>query len=292
MTSLFRGMDRAALDAAYNNRDAVPNAAEIVAGWIERSAAYRARRQDAALDVAYGAEWRKLDFFPCADPALVATAPTLAFIHGGYWQANEKSKFSFVAEGPNAVGFNVAVIGYPIAPAVGMDEIVADVRLAVRWLGANLGSLGADRGKLYVSGHSAGGHLTAVAMREQAVRGGVPISGIFELEPIQLCYLNDLLKLDDEQVRRHSPQRHLPQKSAPMLVAVGAAELPELVRQSADYWAAWSSAGLPGSYLALEGHDHFTVLDQLARADGAILDGLKRMADASNAVATAQIHGH
>ena len=293
MTSLFRGMDRAALDAAYNNRDAVPNAAEIVAGWVERSAAYRARRPDARLDVAYGSkDWRKLDFFPCADPALVATAPTLAFIHGGYWQANEKSKFSFVAEGPNAEGFNVVVIGYPIAPAVDMDAIVGDVLAAVRWLGANLGTLGADRGKLYVSGHSAGGHLTAKAMTELAVKGGVPISGIFELEPIALCYLNDLLKLDAEQVKRHSPQRHLPKKAAPMLVAVGAAELPELVRQSEEYWAAWSKAGLPGDYLALPGHDHFTILDQLARADGAILAGLKKLVEANASAPLAQVNHH
>ncbi|MFY7959350.1 MAG: alpha/beta hydrolase [Elsteraceae bacterium] len=291
MTSLFRGMDRAALDAAYNNRDAVPNAAEIVAGWVERSAAYRARRPDAKLDVAYGAAaWRKLDFFPCADPAQAATAPTLAFIHGGYWQANEKSKFSFVAEGPNAEGFNVAVIGYPIAPAADMDGIVSDVQAAVRWLGANLGTLGADRGKLYVSGHSAGGHLTAMTMTEQAVKGGVPISGIFELEPIALCWLNDLLKLDGEQVKRHSPQRRLPKKAAPLLVAVGAAELPELVRQSEEYWAAWSGAGLPGAYLALDGHDHFTVLDQLARADGAILAGLKKMAAGSAPLAQVNHH--
>jgi arylformamidase len=274
MTSQFRGMDRATLDAAYNNRAAVPGALEIVAGWVERSASYRARATSARIDVSYGAEsWQKLDFFPCDDPA----APTLAFIHGGYWQANDKSKFSFVAEGPNALGFHVAIIGYPIAPAASMARIVADVRQAVRWLGANLGQMAADRNRLWVSGHSAGGHLTAECMVEACVRGGVPISGIFELEPIELGSLNDLLRLDADATRLYSPIRHLPKKAGPQLVTVGAAELPELVRQSAEYWEAWSGAGLAGGYLALDGHDHFTILDELARPDGAILAALKAM---------------
>jgi arylformamidase len=282
MTSLYRGMDRAALDAAYNNREAVPNAAAIIEGWIERSAAYRAQRADATLDVAYGDQpWQKLDFFPCKDPAQVATAPTLAFIHGGYWQANDKSKFSFVAEGPNMAGFNVAVLGYQIAPAADMDGIVNDVLSAIRWLGASLGTLGANPERLYVSGHSAGGHLTAIAMAEPVVKGGVPISGIFDLEPISLCWLNDLLKLTADQVARHSPIRHLPKQAGVMLVAVGSWELPELVRQSVDYWEACAEAGLRGGYLPLPGDNHFTVLEQLARPNGVILMALNNIAAAS-----------
>jgi acetyl esterase/lipase len=266
----WRSMDRATLDAAYNNRAAIPEAAAKVAAWATRSAAFRAR-VTGKLDLAYGPEpHQRLDLFLGER----AAGATVAFFHGGYWQANDKSMFSFVAEGPLAHGFNVAIVGYPIAPAARMDKIVADSARAVRWLGANLATYGADRNGLWVAGHSAGGHLTACVMGEQACRGGLAISGLFDLEPIRNCYLNDLLLLDADEARRHSPILHPPPRSGPLLVAVGAGELPELVRQSADQWAMWQAAGRPGRHIALPGHDHLSVLDTFATPGGALVTAL------------------
>ncbi len=275
---LYRGMDRAALDAAYNNTAAVGHARreQYVAGWAARSDTLR-RARPGRLDLRYGPGARhRLDVFPCGTPG----APTLAYIHGGYWQMNDKEPYAFLGEGVLPAGFNLALIEYTLAPAARLDAIVAEVRSAVAWLIEHAKELDGDPARVFVGGHSAGGHLTAMAMTDPRVAGGVAISGIFDLEPIRLNYLNEKLGLDAAEADRNSPVRHLPARSAPLVVAVGLGELPELIRQSEEFAAAWQRRGLPGRYLPLPGHDHFSILEELARPDGAILAALKALAGA------------
>jgi acetyl esterase/lipase len=125
---LYRGMDRTQLDAAYNNSAAVPERGAIVADWTARSATVR-REHAAHLDLTYGDGPReRLDLFLTANPK----APTLTFIHGGYWQMNDKENFAFLAEGVLPHGINLAVVEYTLAPAARLDRIVAEVRRSVR----------------------------------------------------------------------------------------------------------------------------------------------------------------
>jgi arylformamidase len=273
---LYRGMDRAALDAAYNNTAAVGQAKrdEYVAGWTQRSDAVR-KMPGARLDLRYADGPRhRLDVFPCGTPG----APTLAYIHGGYWQMNDKEPYAFLGEGLLAAGFNLALIEYTLAPAARMDQIVAEVRRAMAWLIDHAKEVGGDPARIYVSGHSAGGHLTAMAMTEGRLAGGIAISGIYDLEPIRLNYLNEKLGLDPAETERNSPMRHLPATAVPLVVTVGLGELPELVRQSEEYAAAWQKRGLRGKYLPVPRHDHFSILEELAQPNGAILAALEELA--------------
>ena len=256
-------MDRASLDAGYNNSAAVAGSAAIVEEWTRRTAVVRSRFS-ASLDLNYGkGERNRIDLFE-AKPG----APLLAFIHGGYWQMRAKENFGFLATGPLAHGISVAMVGYTLAPQKGLDGIVAEILSALDFLSAR-------HTAIYVAGWSAGGHLTAMAMAHPAVRGGLAISGIYDLEPIRLSYLNEKLGLDAAEARRNSPLLHLPRKSAPLHVSYGEGELPELQRQSAEYWTAWNNAGLPGKCAPLAGHNHFTILEELAAPNGA-LTGLVR----------------
>lgn len=272
---LYRGMNRAALDAAYDN---VAHVGQVkrdacVAGWWERSDAAR-RSPTAQLNVHYGdASRQRLDLFPCG----VSGAPTLVYIHGGYWQWNDKERDVFVGEGALSVDFNFVLVEYTLAPAARMEEIVADVRAALDWTITHATEFAADPTRVFVAGHSAGGHLTAMALADRRLAGGVAISGIFDLEPIRLCGLNDNLHLDRRSVQEYSPLRKLPLIAPPLIVAVGLAELPELIRQSAEYAAAWREAGLPGTYLPVPGCDHFSILEEFARPTGVILDALKKL---------------
>jgi acetyl esterase/lipase len=254
-------MDRTTLDAAYNNTAAVGQARreQYVAGWMARSDALR-RARGGRIDLRYGGGARqRLDVFACGRPT------------------NAKEPYAFLGEGLFSAGFNLALIEYTLAPAARLDQIVAEVRSAVAWVIEHAKELGGDPGRVFVGGHSAGGHLTAVAMDDGRVAGGVTISGIYNLEPIRLNYLNEKLGLDPAEATRNSPILHLPSRAAPLVVTVGLGELPELIRQSEEYAAGWKRRGLSGRYLPLAGHDHFSILEELAQPGGAILEALKAL---------------
>lgn len=273
--AVYRNFSQAALDAAYNNRAVEPRLAEIRADWAGRSQALYARAP-VHRDLAYGAGPRqRIDFFPAAHPG----RPTVAFIHGGYWQGNEKEPYAFVAEGPLAHDLNVALIEYTLAPEARMTAIVAEIHAAVGWLAANAQSRFGTGRNLLICGHSAGGHLTAMAAGQTGVTAALPISGLFDLEPIRLSYLNEPLAMDIKEAGANSPQS-LPFPDVPQTVAVGAAELPELVRQSSEFAAALVAAGRPANLLLLPGDNHFSILERLARPDGALCQEVLRLATA------------
>lgn len=172
----WRSLSQEALDSGLNNSLAVTGAADMVAGWERRSAELRARHAQ-HLDLRYGPRERnRIDFLKAAEKA-----PTLLFIHGGYWQTRAKEAFSLFAAGPMVHGINVALIGYTLAPDATLDQIVAEIHTGIEFLAGQLPALGADANRLVASGWSAGGHLTAMAMTNPHVKGGVAISGIYDL---------------------------------------------------------------------------------------------------------------
>jgi arylformamidase len=111
-------------------------------------------------------------------------------------------------------------------------------------------------------------------MDEAVVAGGLTISGLFDLEPIRLSYLNEKLGLDAEEARRNSPLLNLPAGAAKSIIAYGADELPELKRQSREFGAAWSARGLPGEMIEVADCHHYAVLEQLAQPDGLLTKAL------------------
>lgn len=259
---VYQGLDRAALDAAYDNTRAVADSATLLADFERRSIDMRARA-GARLDLRYGpAPRQRIDYFPAGQPG-----PLLIFIHGGYWQMRAKETFSFLAAGPIAHGIHVAMIGYTLAPDTNMAGIVAEVRDGVRWLRAHAPALGGDAGKMVISGWSAGGHLAAMCLDEAGVCGGLAISGIFDLAPIRHCYLNEKLQLTPQDVEDFSPLM-LPPSPKPLAVCVGQAELLALQRQSLAF--SRTRYDYPGETVLLPGHNHFSILYELARADGAL----------------------
>lgn len=271
--AIYRGMDQATLDAAYNNSAAVVDSPRWLDDWRERSATTRAR-SDAQFDVPYGQKERtRLDYFPSG----AASAPMFAFIHGGYWQRNAKELFSFVADGPNARGINVAVVGYTLAPQATLGEIVMEIRQSLAFLKDNAATFGFDNESIYVGGWSAGGHLTATSSNEPAVKGALAISGIFDLEPIALSYLNAPLQLTRADTEALSPLRTLRPDGVRQCIAVGGSELGELQRQSRIYAEAAQAHGIPASLCTLSGHHHFSILDELYNPGGKLTNELLKL---------------
>jgi arylformamidase len=273
MSTVYRNFTQGQLDAAYNNQAVEKDLPAIREDRSRRSQALYSRSK-VSRDLAYGDKPRqRLDFFHAGRKG----RPTIAYIHGGYWQLNDKEPNAFVAEGLLERDLNVALLEYTLAPAATMTEIVAEIRSAVKWLVARLEPELNAGPTLVVAGHSAGGHLTAMAAGLPGVAAGLPISGLFDLEPIRLSYLNAPLKMDVSEAGANSPI-NLALPAVPVTVAVGEAELPELIRQSEEYATALESAGRTVRRLVVTGATHFSVLEEVARADGVLAAEAARLA--------------
>jgi arylformamidase len=269
MTTLYRGMDRAALDVAYNNVQAIPDFAAVLAGFRARSAQFY-DTSECQRDLRYGQQPRqRFDLLRSPD----ANAPTWIFVHGGYWQSLVKEDFAFVAEGPVALGFNIVLAEYTLAPEASMTQIVGEIGGLLDHLAANQDRLVLGRGPVCLSGHSAGGHLSAVYRSHPLIAYAMSISPLVDLEPISLSWLNEKLNLTPHEIDVYSPLRHIG-KGAPMTVAMGTAELPELVRHASEYATAVQKAGETARYVPVENCNHFSILEDLARPAGILMSAL------------------
>jgi len=252
-------------DLAYNNNAAVPDAPALIEARNAASAAFRAAH-GGHCDLRFGESEREAwDIYPGAD----AAAPCLVFIHGGYWQRNRREDFAAMAEGALAMGWSAALCGYGLAPDVSLTTIAWQVQRALDWLSAH-GAAHGVAGPIVVSGWSAGGHLAALACEHPAVSAAVAISGIYELAPIRDTYLNEKLSLSEEEIAELSPIRR-PVVPKPIAVVYGAAELPELRRQSRVFHRVRAEAQAPGPLIPIPGADHFRVLEALRQPDGTLL---------------------
>ena len=262
------------LDREYNVEKSVPDFGIYVTHFLGNSAAARDALTHRA-DVPYGpTKAETANVFPAAAPS----SPVLIFVHGGYWKALTAHVFDMVAPGPVAAGYAVVNVTYALCPAVTITEIVRQVRAAIAWTYRHAASFNGDPNRIYLAGHSAGGHLTAMAvlteweeeygLPDDVVKAAMPISGLFDLSPFPMSFMQPQLRLSAEEIERVSPIRHIRPVGVPMVVACGAAETAAFRTQSADFLAAWQSAGNASEALWIPEANHFEVLDGFMTADG------------------------
>ena len=264
-------LSQAERDAAYDNNTAVKNSAALIAERNQTSKTLRASRKS-FLDVPYGDRERtKVDLYPAADKA----APCLVFLHGGYWQRNSRDVFAMLVEGVAAHGWSVAIPGYSLAPDVSLTDIVTEISQSLDWLAEN-GELYGISGPVVLSGWSAGAHLVAMALDHPRVAAGLAISGVYDLGPIRDTGLNNALKLTSAEVTALSPLR-LPAVHKPLDIAYGTAELPALVFDSIKLHEMRAAANASGKLFPIEGADHFSILAELRRPDGALVDIARKL---------------
>ncbi|QPM90565.1 alpha/beta hydrolase [Pseudooceanicola algae] len=262
----YRGMDRDALSEAYNNRAVVPDWEAMMGDWQQRSAALYQRpgwQRDLSYDP--GNPRRRFDLFAGSRPDL----PTLLYLHGGYWQWNDKEGQAFVAEGLTAEGFPVAIGEHSLAPEITMTGLAEEMRLLVRGVSRQARVAGRNPGVVLL-GMSSGSHLLALTLSLPEVLGALLISGAYDLEPVRISPLNDAIGMSFEEARAHSPL-HQPQAvSKPVVISFGADERPEICRQGADFHAALVAQGYPARLDPIPDTNHFTVLETLAAQNGAL----------------------
>ena len=277
--------DQAFCEREYNARAAVPDHADHFRYWADESRRVRLGHP-CFLDIAYGADAKQnLDFFPARRGG--GSAPLMVFIHGGYWRGLDKSDLSFLAPAFTRAGISLAVINYRLVPQVSLEDLVRDTVASITWLYQNAGHYGANPHHLYVSGHSAGGHLAAMmlacqwrrwhgALPPDVVRGGLAISGLYDLEPlIHTPFLRDDLRLDDVRALAMSPACLAPATPAPLITSVGGLESGEFHRQARVLAERWGDVIL--GHVAMPGHNHFTVCTALGDSSSALFAAAREL---------------
>lgn len=257
------------LEREYNNRARVTEAASIIASWASESAAYREAKPPRVVRYGDG-ERHTFDLFEATD------GPAVMYVHGGYWQALDKSFHSIHARGLNSLGVTVAVPSYDLCPNVRIGDIVEQIRAACGVLARETGA------PVIVSGHSAGGHLAAcMLVTEACVPAAYAISGLFDLAPLIPTSINAKIGLDAAEAEALSPLFWPAPEGKTLDAVVGGGESGEFLRQSATIVAAWGEAGVNTRYEEIEGTNHFTVIAPLTDPESAMCERLAQMARAA-----------
>jgi arylformamidase len=268
-------MDQEELDASYDNDAYVTNHAAI----NER----RTANNEIALEVigppeivSYGpSDIEKLEIYRTSQP----NAPVNIFLHGGGWRGGRASQAAYMAECfINAGAHFVAVDFTNVLQTEGsLFPLVEQVRRATAWVYRNAGSFGADSNRVYLTGHSAGGHLggciVMTAWESQdlprdILKGALLGSGMYDLRPVRLSSRSSYINFTDEMEEDLSPQRHINKLHTPLVLTYGMLETPEFQRQSRDFYAAVIAAGKPTKIISGTAYNHYETQETLGNPYG------------------------
>ncbi|MEP7320809.1 MAG: alpha/beta hydrolase fold domain-containing protein [Saprospiraceae bacterium] len=275
---VYKQYDQAALNHQYNNSELVPHFQQYYDLWAQLNRDVISE-YTMITDIPYGPGYNhKLDIYP----AYIKHAPTMIFIHGGYWQKMDRSDFRFIATAFVPYNINTIIIGYPLAPAVGLDEIISSVRHALTWIHHHVEEYGGDADSLYLCGHSAGGHLAAMMMTRKFkpddidLKGVYALSGLYNLIPIQLSHVNGPMGMDEAISLRCSPIQYIPDNIA-LTLAVGGDESEEYHCQMKDLFNTWTPHHKNLKTMVLPGVNHFSILSELINPESILFKSILNM---------------
>ena len=254
------------LDRQYEHRSLVPDGDDFIARNEAESARVRASSHG-RFDIAYGPEPDQLlDIYPAGGDE---PSPVVVFFHGGRWSRGGKTGNVESLTTYNAAGVHFVSVGFTLIPHITMDGLIGQCRDAIAWLWHNTGTFGGDPDRLFVMGKSSGGHLAAMMMvtdwaaergvPADVIKGGLLVSGMYDLEPVRLSFRNGFLHLDEEMAMRNSPIHHIPADGCPLIVGFGSLETDEFQRQGRTFVTAWAGRGLPCQLVEMEGRHHFSI---------------------------------
>ncbi|HZP76438.1 MAG TPA: alpha/beta hydrolase [Pseudolabrys sp.] len=273
---VWMGLDQIELDASYDQSVYAPLIGQITKRFVSASAAARVRL-GAPKRLAYGSTLiEAVDVFT----GKRANAPIFVFIHGGAWLRGEAKAYHFIADLFVNAGVNLVLLDFiNVGEADGDLTVMADqVRRGIAWTYKNAASFGGDAGRLYIGGHSSGGHLAGVALvtdwqkdfglPADCIKGGLLMSGMYEMKPVRLSKRSSYVKFTDAMEAAMSSQRRIEKLRAPIVVTYGTNETPEFQRQNRDFAAAVKAAGKPAELIEAPDYNHFEMCESLGNPYG------------------------
>ena len=266
------------LDRQYEHRSIVPDSDDFIARNEADSADVRATARG-RFDVPYGPDPDQLlDIYTAESGGL---SPVVVFFHGGRWSRGGKTSNIESLATYNAAGIHFVSVGFTLIPDTHMDGLVGQCRDAIAWLWHNAKSFGGDPDRLFVMGKSSGAHLAGMmvvtdwqaerGVPADVIKGGLLVSGMYDLEPVRLSFRNGFLGLDEETAARNSPILHIPDIGCPLVVGYGALETEEFQRQSRTFAAAWTGRGSTCQLAEMAGRHHFSINADLNDAQSDLL---------------------
>jgi len=265
----YKNFTKDELEYQYNPRETVPEFPELAKRRAEASRRARSTLKS-WLNVAYGSSPREvLDIYAADKPG----GPVLVYIHGGYWRSGSKDDNCNFAPAFVQRGVTVVLVEYDLCPNVVVTDIVRQTRASIAWVYRNIMRYSGNPSKLYVSGHSAGGHLTAMALAHDWEKTGLPrslikgatvTSGVYDLDMVMQISVNEQVQMTPEIARQNNPFLHPPLANCPVIVAVGGAEPRGWQQMSEDYFKLCKERGLDCQYLVIPGANHYTMSEHLA----------------------------
>ena len=264
MPKLYRDFDQDELNVQYNAQATVGDIKPFLTEYAALSSKAKSTL-DCRENISFGSSSEEtLDLFPAGEKA-----PLFIFIHGGYWRMLSKNESSFMAMNFVDHGIAVAAVNYTLRPHANLNQIVAEVRRSVAWLYDNSSFCKIDPDRIFVGGSSAGGHLAGMlvsggwqkehGLPEEVIKGGLLLSGLYDLEPVALSYANEWLNIDKAAAIRNSPVNFLPEKGCRLILSYGGSETAEFKRQSVSYAANWRAAGFTADCFELSHRNHFNI---------------------------------
>jgi arylformamidase len=258
--------DRRTLEREYSPSSCVDNLDVFLEAYSAKSEAARVALGEPA-EHRYGAsDAERLDLFAAPGSGL---RPVMVYIHGGYWQELSKKEHSFPAVALNRNGISYIAVNYGLAPHATLGEMVERCRRAVAWIAQQSAVLGIDAAAIHISGSSAGAHLAAMTaladwsrygLTANPIRSATLLSGVYDLRPLPLTYINDAVRMSASDALSNSPLLLIDAAAAafpPALVAVGDNETSEFKRQSAEFSQALARRGAVAQLVEVAGRNHF-----------------------------------
>jgi arylformamidase len=268
MSELYKGFRPDEMEYQYNPRESVPEYPELAKVRAAQARKVRATAKS-WLNVPYGNSPREmLDIYAADKPG----GPVLVYIHGGYWRSGSKEDNCNFVPTFTKRGATVVLVEYDLCPQVTVTDIVRQTRSAIAWVCKNIIRYSGDPARIYVSGHSAGGHLTAMALAHDWAKEGLPLdcikgavatSGVFDLEMVPKISVQEQVKLTPEAAKLNSPFLNAPKVKCPLVVAVGSDEPKGWQRMSEDYYNYCKQQGMSAEYLIVPGANHYTMSEKL-----------------------------